>query len=92
MDEAPACVHQGFCLSADRLCQPSFEICAPRPWARGRTSNRDAMRRLILRKNSSTFVLYHSVISVINNKRAGICDNRDNPALFRRLALLSPYP
>ena len=41
MDEAPACVVRGFDVCRqDWLCQPSFEICAPRPWTRGRTSSR----------------------------------------------------
>lgn len=88
MDEAPACVIRGFCLSSRLALSALIRDLCSTPGTRGRTSNRncDASIKFVL--NSSTFVLYHSVISVINNKRAG--DSAASP--FRRLALLSPHP
>ena len=58
MDEAPACVIRGLCLSADWLCQPSFEIQVSTPGAYGRMSSRDCDASIKFVLNSST--LYYA--------------------------------
>lgn len=68
MDEAPACVIRGFCLSSRLALSALIRDLCSTPGTRGRTSNRDCDASIKFVLNSSTIVLYHSVISVINNK------------------------